>query len=118
AFAVRAMEIFTANGIRAQFVDQVTPTPLSAEITRASLPVNKRVAVALHFTASHNPVYYTFDELQDPKGNSHNGAMWMGIKIMKNGRPASDAYTGAIAARANDKTKNASYMQVDHRGDE
>jgi len=110
AFAVQVVEVLRANGIRVKFVDGVMATPVMAEMTRKELPPDQRFAIGVHLTASHNAVYYSFDEVEAPNGDIQKGAMWMGIKIMRNGTPADDTYTGAIAARANDADNNATYL--------
>jgi phosphomannomutase len=107
-FAIQVVEVLVANGIRVRFLDDITPTPVTAEMTRAELG-EERFAIGIHITASHNAVYYTFDQLKTPEGDLLDGAQWMGMKVMKGGTPANDVYTGAIAARANDSSQNETF---------
>lgn len=100
-YAIRIVEVLTANGITTDFIDQVTPTPIMAEATRPSLAKGERYDLALHITASHNPVFTDLNF----------SAMWQGIKVLQAGIPASDQFTAQIAAAANDVEKNSRYSR-------
>lgn len=97
-FARIIVGVLKAYGVNVDFVDQVTPTPVLAEATRSTL--ENGYDVAFQVTASHNPVFTSLDE---------NAGMWQGIKVLKDGIPASDEFTGRIAREANDQTKNGSF---------
>ncbi|MFH1783165.1 MAG: 6-phosphofructokinase [Candidatus Omnitrophota bacterium] len=98
--AMRVVEVLAGNGIHADFIDQLTPTPVMVESTRGELPEGERYDLAVHITASHNPVYRS------------EGVTWQGMKILANGIVAGDDFTSKIAKRANDKSKNNTYMRI------
>ncbi|MFC1624710.1 transaldolase family protein, partial [Candidatus Omnitrophota bacterium] len=100
--AIRVVEVLTANGIHADLIDQVNPTPIMAESTRVDLPEGERYDFAVQITASHNPVYASPDQSE----------FWLGMKLLRDGVPAGDELTGKIAGRANDKNKKATYKRI------
>lgn len=94
-FAVRIVEVLAANGIKADLIDQITPTPIMAEATAKG----QEYALAVHITASHNPVFKKLNP----------DIAWQGVKVLQNGLPGVDSLTSAIAAKANDKAINGTY---------
>ncbi len=97
-FAIRVVEVLAANGIPADLIDQVTPTPIMAEATRPG----QMHTLAIHVTASHNPVYSALDP----------DVAWQGIKVLENGLPGGDALTAEIARRANDSSVNGTFKWI------
>ncbi len=100
--AIRIVEILAANDIHADLIDQVTPSPVMSEATRKNQPEAERYDLAVHVTASHNPLYASLEPL----------LLWQGIKVFENGVPGGDELTGLIVARANDQARNATYRRV------
>jgi phosphomannomutase len=103
-YAQRMVEVLAANGLHADLIDQINPTPLVAESTRNSVPAGERYDLAFQITASHNPVV-------DAVGSS---SIQLGIKVLKEGIPAPDTLTGRIAALANDGSRNKTYTRLSY----
>lgn len=97
-YAQRIVEVLVANGIEADLIDQINPTPILVEATRKGADY----AAAFQITASHNP-------LLTAVGSTH---YQMGIKMLMNGVPAPDAETGGIAKLANDASRNGTYTWI------
>jgi len=101
AFARDIATVLAANGLDAVLADQVNPTPVMAELTRPG--IKNRFDLAVMLTASHN------DKLAFDKATGEQFT-WLGVKVLRDGIPADDAFTKGIATLANDPTRNASYQ--------
>ncbi|MBI4396972.1 MAG: fructose-bisphosphatase class II, partial [Elusimicrobia bacterium] len=97
-YAQRIVEVLAANGIKPHLNDQVAPTPVMGESTRAGQPAGEGYDLAIQLTASHNPVATSADLAKD---------FWQGIKVMLNGVPIDDARASKISERANQLTEVA-----------
>ena len=92
AFALRAAEVLSGNGIRVEMFDADVPTPLVSWAVR-----ERRAAGGVVITASHNPADFNGFKIKAPWGGSATEQTTAGVERLVDTSPARRA---AVAADA------------------